>query len=143
MKSQNNYIMQADTNVFNNYYNNTDNNYELNQEKNITNNAKELVKNFRNQYLTNNNNNQRIYTTEINQDSQNYISNPILYESNKTQENINTNNYYLNQGIGGIGGMGPNNSMTPVKNNFINDVDSVGQENAKLKKTNNGFSIRK
>ena len=62
MNSQNNYIMLADTNAFNNYYNNIDNNFERNQDKNISNNAKELIKNFKNQYLTNNSINQRIFT---------------------------------------------------------------------------------
>ena len=127
MNSQNNYTMQADTNFFNNYYN-TDNNFERNQEENISNNTKDLNQNFINQYLTNNNINQRIFTTtEINQDSQNY-SNPLPYESNKTKEIINTNNYYLNQG------MGIDLNMIPIKNNYINDANLIGQENAKLKK---------
>ena len=49
MKSQNNYIIQADTKTFNNYYNNTDNNLERNQEISITNNAKESIQNFKKQ----------------------------------------------------------------------------------------------
>ena len=127
MNSQNKYIMQADTNAFNNYYNNTDNNFERNQDKNISNNAKELIKNFKNQYLTNNSINQRIFTTEINQDSQNY-SNPIQHESNKAREIINTNDFYLNHGVE------IDTNMTPMKNNYINDVNLVGQENIKLEK---------
>ena len=87
MEDPKNFVNQPELNAFNDYYSQTDSNYDPNREKNITNKAKETIKNFKNQYLMTNDNNQRILPTEINQNqnAQNY-SYQILPMSNKVRE---------------------------------------------------------
>jgi hypothetical protein len=129
MKGMNNYEFQANSNDYN-YYNKTDTNLERSQEKDITNKAKELIRTFKNQYLMNNDNNsQRIITTEINQNPQNYTSNQMFGDSKRPIHDINSNDYNLNNNLGF-------ERNSPSKNNDMNDnnIDLMNQENAKLKR---------
>ena len=122
-----------DSNAYNNYYNQTDNNYDLNQDKNVTAKAKEIMKNFRNQYLSNIDSNERILNTDINQMPQNYPGYQMLSAQNKAREDLNSYDFYFGSS------RGPNRNITPTRNNNFKDntehnIDLMNLENAKLKK---------
>ena len=132
MEDQKNFGLQNEVNTYN-YYNQTDNNYEINQERSITNKAKEMIRTFKNQYLMNNNNNQRVIPTDINQPQQNFQSYQMVPNQNKIKDELNSYDYFFSSS------RGMNRNITPTKKIISNEaeennVDFVSQENAKLKK---------
>ena len=136
MEDPKNFVNQPELNAFNDYYSQTDSNYDPNREKNITNKAKETIKNFKNQYLMTNDNNQRILPTEINQNqnAQNY-SYQILPMSNKVREDMNSYDYFFGGNKNGNRSITPSNNKNEMRNEKVeHNIDLISQENNKLKK---------
>ena len=134
MEDQNIYEYQPEPNIYNNYFSQTESNFDLNQGRNITNQAKQMIRTFKNQYL--NNNNARILSTDSNQISQNYPSYKILPPQNKHKEDINLYDYYFNT----------SRDITPIRKRNYNEntqqtYNIMSQENIKLKRQIKDLSI--
>ena len=132
MEDQKNFGNKTESNIYNNYYSQTDSNIDINQERNITNKAKEMIKSFKNQYLSNIEKSPQICPTEINQNSQNYKSYQLLPGANKAREELNSYDYLFSSN------KGVNPNLTPTKNKYqyekpIPNVEIMSRENAKLK----------
>ena len=133
MEDPKNFGNKTESNIYNNYYSQTDSNIDINQERSITNKAKEMIKSFKNQYLSNIDKSPQICPTEINQNSQNYKSYQLLPGANKVREELNSYDYFFSSN------KGVNPNLTPTKNKYqyekpIPNVEIMSQENAKLKK---------
>ena len=132
MEGKTNYLIGKNLNSLNNYFSHTDNNnFDKYQEKTITSKAKETIKNFKNQYLLNNNNNsQRIVSTEANQISQKYPGYQMI--SNKVREELNSYDYYFSPDRN----LNKKVNITKKQNveNKEHNIDIMNQENTKLKK---------
>ena len=131
MNSQQNNYIQTEINNYPDYIRGGDNFDYSNQNKIITNKAKELIKNFKKQHQididNNNNENQKILSTEINQ---------ISSSQQKAREELKSYDYYIRGE-----GKEKNENISPSiqKNNLVNEIpiqniDMMNQENAKLKK---------
>ena len=134
MEDQNIYEYQPEPNIYNNYFSQTENNFDLNQGRNITNQAKQMIRTFKNQYL--NNNNARVLSTDANQMSQKYPSYQNFPPQKKEKEDLNLYDYYFNT----------SRDITPIRKRNYNEntqqtYNIMSQENIKLKRQIKDLSI--
>ena len=129
MKDQENNIQQTNLNNYKNYYNQTDNINSMNE-------AKKMIKSFRNQFLNNNEKTKKVISTEDNiQSNKIPISSYGLSINNKEREELNDYDLYFGSDV-------KQNTNSPIRNqiienqndNFNPDLELIDQENKKLRR---------
>ena len=128
MKDQENNIHQANLNNYPNYYNQTDNINSMNE-------AKKMIKSFRNQFLNNNEKAPKVISTEDNIQGSKIPASYGLSLNNKEREEFNDYDYFFGSGR-------KQNLNSPIKNqiienqndNFSPDLELIDQENKKLRR---------
>lgn len=128
MKDQENNIHQANLNNYPNYYNQTDNINSMNE-------AKKMIKSFRNQFLNNNEKAQKVISTEDNIQGSKIPASYGLSLNNKEREEFNDYDYFFGSGR-------KQNLNSPIRNqiienqndNFSPDLELIDQENKKLRR---------
>jgi hypothetical protein len=129
MKDQENNIQQTNLNNYKNYYNQADNINSVNE-------AKKMIKSFRNQFLNNNEKSQKVISTEENLQSNKIpISSYGISINSKGREELNDYDLYFGSGRN-------QNINSPIRNQMIEnqtdnynpDLELIDQENKKLRR---------